>query len=265
MDDPRPSLSAVRARIDEVDTQLLALVDERAQLAAAVVAAKAAQSPDASPTFGLRPAREAQVLRRLLAVPHKAASTSMIVRIWRELMGESLALQGPFHLTAWGSDNPARAVELARLRFGAAPSLAYARSPEEAIAAARTLGGVGVISLARDNAWWGRLLAEPKVRVFAALPCLQAWGPLGALAISEAAVEPSGSDETFWVTDAHEPAEKIIEALGKDGVAACQVMAAGGLKLFKLAGFYQPQDQRLARAPGKLSGVIGAAPTPLDM
>ena len=39
MDDPRPSLSAVRARIDEVDSSLLALVDERAQLAAAVVAA----------------------------------------------------------------------------------------------------------------------------------------------------------------------------------------------------------------------------------
>ncbi len=264
MDDPRPSLSAVRARIDEVDTQLLALVDERAQLAAAVVAAKLAQNPGPQ-AFGLRPAREAQVLRRLLAAPHKAASTSMIVRIWRELMGESLALQGPFHLTAWGGDNPARAVELARLRFGAAPTLAYAKSPEEAIAAARTLGGVGVISLTRDNAWWGRLLAEPKVRVFAALPCLQAWGPMSALAISEAPVEPSGADETFWVTDAHEPAEKIVEALGKDGVAACQVQAAGGLRLFKLAGFYKPDDERLKRGPGRLSGVIGAAPTPLDL
>jgi len=264
MDDPRPSLSAVRARIDEVDTQLLALVDERAQLAAAVVAAKLAQNPGPQ-AFGLRPAREAQVLRRLLAQPHKAASASMIVRIWRELMGESLALQGPFQLTAWGGDNLARAVELARLRFGAAPSLAYARSPEEAIAAARTLGGVGVISLTRDNAWWGRLLAEPKVRVFAALPCLQAWGPMSALAVSEAPVEPSGADETFWVTDAGEPAEKIVEALGKDGVAACQVQAAGGLKLFKLAGFYQPGDERLKRGPGRLSGVIGAAPTPLDL
>ncbi len=264
MDDPRPSLSAVRARIDEVDAALLALVDERAQLAAAVVAAKAAESPGPQ-AFGLRPAREAQVLRRLLAAPHKAASTSMIVRIWRELMGESLALQGPFNLTAWGGDDLARAVELARLRFGAAPSLNHARTPEEAIAAARIKGGVGVLSLARDNAWWGRLLAEPRARVFAALPCLMAWGPMSALAISEAAVEPSGSDETFWVTDAHEPPETIVEAMGRDGVAACQVQAAGGLRLFKLAGFYQPDDQRLARAPGRLTGVIGAAPTPLDL
>ena len=54
MDDPRPSLSAVRARIDEVDSQLLALVEERAELAAAVAAAKAAQGDAAK--FGLRPA-----------------------------------------------------------------------------------------------------------------------------------------------------------------------------------------------------------------
>ncbi len=264
MDDPRPSLSAVRARIDEVDSALLALVDERAELAQAVVAAKAAQASGPA-SFGLRPAREAQVLRRLLATPHKAASAATIVRIWRELMGESLALQGPFHLSAWGGEDLARAVELARLRFGAAPSLAYAKTAEDAIAAARTLGGVGVISLAPGNPWWGRLLAEPKVKVFAALPCLKAWGPMSALAVSEAPVEPSGSDDTFWVTDAPGSPESIVEALSRDGVAACQVQASGGLKLFKLAGFYQPDDARLARAPGRLAGVIGAAPTPLDM
>ncbi len=264
MDDQRPSLAAVRARIDEVDAQLLALVDERAQLAADVVAAKKAQS-SGPPSFGLRPAREAQVLRRLLALPHKAASTSMIVRIWRELMGESLALQGPFNLSVWGGEDLARTVELARLRFGAAPSLAAAKTPEEAIEAARRLGGVGVLSLAPVSAWWGRILAEPKVKVFAALPCLKAWGPMGALAVSAAQVEPSGSDDTFWVTDAAGSAAGIVEALGRDGVAACQVQAAGGLRLFKLAGFYRADDARLSRAPGGLTGVIGAAPTPLDV
>jgi hypothetical protein len=200
-----------------------------------------------------------------LAQPRKVADVATVVRIWRELMAESLALQGPFHITAWGGDNLARSVELARLRFGVAAPLTYARAPEDAIAAARTLGGVGVLTLNRDAPWWGRLLAEPRVRVFAALPCLKAWGPLGALAIAEAPIEPSGSDDTFWVTDAAEPAQRIIEMLGRDGAAACLVMAAGGLKLFKLAGFYQPSDARLARAPGRLSGVIGAAPTPLDL
>ena len=43
------------------------------------------------------------------------------------------------------------------------------------------------------------------------------------------------------------------------------IAEAGGLKLFALMGFYQPDDARLARAPGRLTGVIGAAPAPLDV
>ena len=33
---------------------------------------------------------------------------------------------------------------------------------------------------------------------------------------------------------------------------------AGGLRLFELVGYYQSSDERLARAPGRLTGVIGA-------
>ena len=121
------------------------------------------------------------------------------------------------------------------------------------------------MALTPDSAWWSRLLAEPKLKVFAALPCLAAWGPLSALAVGEVDVEPTGDDRTFWVTDAAEPAAAIEAALSRDGVAADLAAEAGGLKLFVLAGFYQRDDARLARAPGRLSGVIGAAPAPLDV
>jgi chorismate mutase len=256
------SLEAVRKRIDAIDADLLRLVDERAALAKDVAAAKAAAG-DAG-KFGLRPAREAQLLRRLLAA-RKTASPSLIVRIWRELIGDSLATQGPFRLAVWGGRDAARTVELARLRFGAAPPLTQVAKAEEALAAARATGGVAVLGLSADSAWWGRLLAEPKLRVFAALPCLAAWGPCGALAVAEVAVEPTGDDRTFWVTDAAQPPAAIEDALSRDGVAATLLVEAGGLKLFKLAGFYQADDARLARAPGRLSGVIGAAPAPLDV
>jgi chorismate mutase len=242
---------------------LLRLIDERASLASAVAAAKATEG-DAG-RFGLRPGREAQLLRKLLAAPRGSASTSLIVRVWRELMGASLAAQGPFHLNVWGGKDPARAVEVARLRFGAAPPLRNFAKPEDALAAAKTPGGVAVAALTSDSAWWGRLLAEPQLKVFAALPCLAAWGPMSALAVAEVEVEPTGDDRTFWVTDAAQPGPAIEEALSRDGVAATLLVQAGGLKLFVLSGFYQPQDARLARAPGRLSGVIGAAPGPLDV
>lgn len=258
-----PSLDEVRARIDAVDTALLRLIDERAGLASAVAAAKAAAGDGGK--FGLRPGREAALLRKLLATPRGSASPALIVRVWRELMASSLAAQGPFHLNVWGGKDNARAVELARLRFGAAPPLRSLAKAEDALAGARALGGVAVCALTPDNAWWGRLLAEPKLKVFAALPCLAAWGPMSALAVAEVEVEPTGDDRTFWVTDAAQSGPAIEEALSHDGVAATLLVAAGGLKLFLLSGFYQAEDPRLARAPGRLSGVIGAAPGPLDV
>ena len=144
------------------------------------------------------------------------------------------------------------------------PTGKYA-SGEDALAGARNLGGLAVCALTADSAWWGRLLAEPKLKVFAALPCLAAWGPLSALAVAQAKVEPTGADNTFWVTDAPQGSAAIEDALSRDGVAATLLAEAGGLKLFMLSGFYQPDDPRLARGPGRLSGVIGAAPAPLDV
>ncbi len=257
-----PSLDEVRARLDALDAELLELIDERASLARLVAEAKAAAG-DAG-KFGLRPARETEILRRLLATPRDAAPPSLVVRIWRELIGDSLSRQGPFHLSVWGGKDPGRAVEAARLRFGAAPSLKQVGKPEDALAAARTLGGVGILAL-DGAAWWGRLLAEPQLKVFAALPCLSARGPVSALAVAQVEVGPTGDDRTYWVTDAAGPATDVEAALGRQGAAGDLIAEAGGLKLFALLGFYQAGDPRLAGAPGRLSGVIGAAPAPLDV
>ena len=65
------------------------------------------------------------------------ANPSLVVRIWREMIGDSLSVQGPFHINVWGGKDPGRAVELARHRFGAAPPLRQFAKPEDAIAATR--------------------------------------------------------------------------------------------------------------------------------
>lgn len=257
------SLDEVRARIDGIDGELLRLLDERAALAGAVAAAKRAADPAGG--FGLRPERETQVIRALLARPRRAASAALVLRLWRELMAESLAGQGPFHLSVWGGRDPARAAELARLRFGAAPPLRMADRPQAAVAAAREPGGVAVLALEPGTAWWGRLLAEPRLRVFAALPELTAWGAPAALAVAAVPVGPTGGDQTYWVTEAAGRAEETEAALGALGLAGRLLSEGGGLRLFALAGYVQPEDERLARAPGRLHGVIGSAPLPFDL
>lgn len=259
-----PSLDDIRARIDKVDAELLRLLDERAQIAVEVAAAKAALGQGGQ--FALRPARENQVMRRLLALPRKAASKGLVSRVWREIIGESLYTQTPFHIAAWGGKTPARVTEVARQRFGQAPALIMVDEPEQAISTARNTGGVAVLAIDRVSYWWARLLLDPTMTVFAVLPDLTAWGTPSALAVAQVAMEPSGEgDETLWVTDSAKPAYEIEIAFSQDGVAARLLAEAGGMKLFALSGFYMRDDERLARAPGRLTGVIGVAPAAFDL
>ena len=83
--------------------------------------------------------------------------------------------------------------------------------------------------------------------------------------MAQVEVEPSGRDETFWVTDSAKSPPDIIDEMGRIGFAAEMLANAGGLKLFTLSGFVQREDARLKDAPGELKGVIGAASMPLDV
>lgn len=258
-----PSLDAVRARIDAVDAALVRLVDERAALAREVAEAKRAAGEQLA--LGLRPAREAALIRALLATPGRTASAQLVVRLWREFISDSLVQQGPFHLAVWGGAQPARTVEIARLRFGAGPPIEQAASAEAALGEARAPGGVAVLTLGGGEAWWERLVGERELNVFATLPCLKSLGPQSALAVAKVALEPTESDETYWVTDAAEPSSQIELHLAREGVRARKIAEAGGSRLFALAGYFGRDDPKLRRAPGGKTGVIGSAPTPFDL
>lgn len=169
----------------------------------------------------------------------------------RSVLGRIDAAQGGA-LIVWG---PASQV-LAADRYGLAARIAA--RPEAGLAAARD-GGRALMDLTGASAWWGRLLAEPELRVTAALPDHGA-GPPRALMVERAPTGPTGDDRTFWVTDSSQSAGRIVSALGAAGLAASPLIEAGGLKLFALAGYVQAQDGRLSDAPGSLQGVIGAAP-----
>jgi hypothetical protein len=169
----------------------------------------------------------------------------------RSVLGRIDAAQGG-SLIVWG---PASQV-LAADRYGLAARVAA--RPEAGLAAARD-GARALMDLTAASAWWGRLLAEPELRVTAALPDHGAGQPR-ALMIQRAPSGPTGDDRTFWVTDSPLSSGRIVSALGDSGLAASPLIEAGGLKLFALAGYVQAQDGRLSDAPGSLRGVIGAAP-----
>ena len=155
-------------------------------------------------------------------------------------------------LVVWG---PA-AQTLAADRFGL--SSRVAAEPEQALAAVRS-GSRALLDLTPAKAWWGRLLAEPTLRIVGSLPDDQHGTPR-ALMVQQTPPGPTGDDRTFWVTDSPAPDARIVETLSAAGLAATPLIAAGGLKLFTLAGYVQAEDVRLIDAPGTLNGIIGAAP-----
>jgi len=197
---------------------------------------------------GRRPTPDADAiaLRRLLTDTTPAATA-----VVRAVLGRIDAATGA-PLIVWGSASQMLAAD----RFGLTARTAV--EPEQALTAVRN-GARALMDLTSGKAWWGRLLAEPALRVVAALPD-DRHGQPRALMIQRTEPGPTGDDRTFWVTDSPLPDARIVETLGVAGLAASPLIAAGGLKLFMLAGYVQTEDGRLASAPGSLSGVIGAAP-----
>ena len=197
---------------------------------------------------GPRPSPDADAIALRQALQGLAPAEASVVRA---VLGRIEAARGA-PLVVWG---PASQV-LASDRFGLSARLAA--TPEAALAAVRE-GGRALMDLSASSAWWGRLLAEPALRVVGALPDTGQGLPR-ALMVQRVSPGPTGGDRTFWATDSGWPAARIVEALGRAGLAADPLIVAGGLKLFALAGYVQTEDGRLNGAPGRLNGVIGAAP-----
>lgn len=194
----------------------------------------------------LTPDADAIALRQTLAGEPPAGAA-----VLRAVLGRIDASTGA-PLVVWGSASQTLAAD----RYGL--TARTASDPDQALAVVRD-GARALMDLTPASAWWGRLLAEPALRVVAALPD-DRHGVPRALMVQRAQPGPTGDDRTFWTTDSAAPAATIVEALGAAGLAASPLIAAGGLKLFTLAGYVQAEDGRLASAPGGLSGVIGAAP-----
>ena len=93
------SLDALRKRINAVDSELLSLISERAQLAQRVADAKLAEDPE---TVFYRPEREAQVMRRIMSLNEGPLADEEMARLFREIMSSCLALEQPISVAYLG-------------------------------------------------------------------------------------------------------------------------------------------------------------------
>ena len=81
-----------------------------------------------------RPGREASIIRRLLRRHSGALPPQTLVRLWRELLAGTTAMQGPFAVAVCEPDGGAGFTQAAREHFGALTPLRAYGSPAQAMA-----------------------------------------------------------------------------------------------------------------------------------
>ena len=122
---PALSLADLRVQIDQLDSQLLTLLNQRAHLAESVGDIKRAEG---SPFF--RPDRVAQVLEKIQAHNPGPLKNQHVAAIWREIMSACLALEAPQRVAVLGPVGTfceQAAIEY----FGSAAELIYCNNFDE--------------------------------------------------------------------------------------------------------------------------------------
>ncbi|RKR02472.1 chorismate mutase [Kushneria sinocarnis] len=94
-------LEQLRQRIDHIDSELIRLISERAQCAQVVARVKLAEDPQA---LFYRPEREAQVLKRVMALNPGPLPGEELARLFREMMSACLALEQPIRVAYLGPE-----------------------------------------------------------------------------------------------------------------------------------------------------------------
>lgn len=98
---PTPDLAQLRSRIDGIDSDLVRLICERAEVARLV---RRAKGTDPGAVQYYRPEREAQVLRRVVERNHDGLSDEVLIRVFREIMSACLAEQEPLRIGFLGPE-----------------------------------------------------------------------------------------------------------------------------------------------------------------
>ncbi|MGI9323032.1 MAG: prephenate dehydratase [Pseudomonadales bacterium] len=98
-----PNLKFLRDRIDKLDDEILAKLNERANCAEEVATVKRRESPDQPPVF-YRPEREAQILRRLAEKNPGPLPDDKVSLIFRQIMSACLALEEPLKVAYLGPE-----------------------------------------------------------------------------------------------------------------------------------------------------------------
>jgi len=222
--DPAQRLAGLRREIDTIDEEIHRLLVARSAIIDELIKVKGTAVSGAA----FRPAREADMMRRLVERHRGILPIATVEHIWREIVSTFTFLQAHYEVYMDGGRDPVAMRDLARFYFGFTVPAHLEAGPEEVIdAVARSVSDLGIVRLSQPSwvgPWWNRLGHEGGPRIIARLPYILFPGrvaDLPALVISNPISELVGPE---WLVHAfvgvgdRDPSD-ALEAAGYELIA----------------------------------------------
>jgi chorismate mutase len=265
---PMPAdLEDLRRRLDEIDDRLQDLLIERFEIVLEVAAEK--RGGEVAPH---QPAREAEIIRRLVARNRGALPDDTLVRIWRELLCGTTRLQGTFRIAVYAPADAPGFWDLARDHYGSHAALHPHPSAGAVIrAVAEGQAEIGVLPMPQEeerDPWWLLLLSQDRQtpRVVCRLPFAgrgnARTGRADALAIGRFAPQATGRDRTLFVAEIAPDISRarifsLLSAVGLEGTyLGLRDRAGGSDALIEIRGSVPLADPRLDRFRAQLGNEL---------
>lgn len=259
--------------VDALDDAIHDLLMRRAELAEEI----AGEEKKLAGVASARPARRAEILRRLVRRHTGSLPLRSLIRVWCEILAAAAGEQGRLHVYAGGESVLYR--DLARTYFGSlTPMIGYGSATAVVQSCSDEPLARGVVPLAdigeAGSVWWAHLApaGHPGARVVARLPFLADDGgdpPFPeSFAIAALEQEPTGDDTTLLLLETQGEMSRtrlqtFLQQAGFDATILAAGAPADGVCHLLLAnkGFVGQDDPRF-RAFVEKEGdtVLRAAP-----
>jgi chorismate mutase len=196
-----PSLADLRREIDRIDEAMHGLLIERSEIIDRLIKVKKKEEQGSA----FRPAREADMMRRLVDRHKGILPLDTAESIWRVIISTFTYLQAPFSVHADLSAGAAPMRDSARFHFGfTVPFVAHMGAAAVVAAVSESAGDLGLVPAlpgAAAGAWWNALEFDSAPKIIARLPFVdRADHPAGlpVFVISRAASDAMVREVEIW-------------------------------------------------------------------
>jgi chorismate mutase len=196
-----PNLGELRKDIDRIDESMHRLLMERGEIINRLISVKKTQESGSA----FRPAREADMMRRLVQRHRGILPLDTAESIWRVIIATFTHVQAPFAVHADLSAGDAMMRDSARFHFGfTVPFVTHVGAAGVVEAVSESKGDLGLVpafATAHGGAWWTALEFSSAPKIIARLPFVDRPdhpAPLNVFVVSRAAADAMVTEIEMW-------------------------------------------------------------------